>query len=459
MRRALLGRQCLLAAQTRQKHEFLIPAGAGGRSSFSGQAATVFGATGNMGHTLVNNLGRIGSSVTIPHRNTTEAYRVQDLRIMGDLGALQFVQNFDLKDWSDKDIMDVIRHSNIVYNVIGSRRQLNAYPREEVNVAWPERLAKLVAEKGDGTRLVHLVELNAGNERLEKYSGILREQGEAIERMRDAYPATIIVKAATAVGWRDHFTHWWATDGEPRQRSLQYIGAFPLMYGAGQNTFVSPVVRRDIGRAMVKIGAHPDSEGQDFELFGKETYKLGEIVEFMYDVKWQTMRNMLHQDKRTSSGFWNHRMDVDLDLFLWNVLGELEMDPSDMTVSQKVKRKMLRLHLAKLHWPRFNVLGIRALDFVHRHKSHYADWTNEDHFNLMNMSHEPTFENPGFAELGMTLNCPLQAIHESCTNFFPGANPSGLGSSDNFKRIDELDLPPTYEWQRRKLQQKELAYA
>ena len=79
---------------------------------------------------------------------------------------------------------------------------------------------------------------------------------------------------------------------------------------------------------------------------------------------------------------------------------------------------MLRLHLAKLHWPRFNVGGIRALDFLMRHKSLYSDWTNTDHFNLMNMSHKPTFENPGFAELGMNLNCPLQAIHESGTNYY-----------------------------------------
>ena len=89
-----------------------------------------------------------------------------------------------------------------------------------------------------------------------------------------------------------------------------------------------------------------------------------------------------------------------------------------MSMSQRMKRKMLRLHLAKLHWPRFNVLGIRGLDFVMRHKSLYSDWTNTDHFNMMNMSHKPTFQNPGFAELGMNLNCPLQAIHESATNYY-----------------------------------------
>jgi len=449
MRRALLGRHfpTLGAAQTRGKHDSLIPAGAGGRSSFSGQVATVFGASGRVGHSLVNNLGRIGSSVTIPHRNTTEAYRVQDLRLMGDLGALQFVQMFDFERWSDQDVYNVIDKSNIVYNVIGSWRELRQWPRREVNVDWPERLARLVAEKGDGTRLVHLVHLNTGNEELAKHSAILREQAEAIEKMRAIYPETIVVKASTAVGWNDEFTHWWCTDNEMYQRSLQYIGAFPLMYGGGANTYVSPICRRDLARAMVKIGQHPDSDGHDFELFGDKAFRLTDIVEFMYDVKWQTMRGMNNQGKRSASGFFSHRMDVDLDFFNWDVLGEMDMDPADMTLMQRTRRKMLRLHLAKLYWPRFNVGGIRFLDYIQRSKSHYADWTNTDHFNLMNMSHVPTFKNPGFAELGMRLNCPLEAIHECSTNYFPGSGIDNMGNSDTFKRIDEFDLPPTVAWE------------
>ena len=68
----------------------------------------------------------------------------------------------------------------------------------------------------------------------------------------------------------------------------------------------------------MKIGGHPDSDGHDFELFGDNQYKLAEIVEFMYDVKWTTMRNFGHQNYKTPSGWLQRRLNVDDDLFLWD---------------------------------------------------------------------------------------------------------------------------------------------
>ena len=44
---------------------------------------------------------------------------------MGDLGALQFVQNFDMLRWDDNDVANVIRHSNVVYNLIGNYKEMS----------------------------------------------------------------------------------------------------------------------------------------------------------------------------------------------------------------------------------------------------------------------------------------------------------------------------------------------
>ena len=71
---------------------------------------------------------------------------------MGDLGALQFVQHFDMLRWNDQQVADTIRYSNVVYNLIGSYKDTNNFSRRLTNVEWAERLATLVAEKDDGTR-------------------------------------------------------------------------------------------------------------------------------------------------------------------------------------------------------------------------------------------------------------------------------------------------------------------
>lgn len=53
-----------VAIQHRQIHHALIPKGKGGRSSFSGVAATVFGATGFLGRYVVNRLGECVTEVS-----------------------------------------------------------------------------------------------------------------------------------------------------------------------------------------------------------------------------------------------------------------------------------------------------------------------------------------------------------------------------------------------------------
>ena len=63
--------------------------GSGGRSSFSGIVATVFGASGFFGRYIINRLGRMGSQVVVPYRG--DEHDVRHLQPMVDLGQMAFL--------------------------------------------------------------------------------------------------------------------------------------------------------------------------------------------------------------------------------------------------------------------------------------------------------------------------------------------------------------------------------
>ena len=69
--------------------------GPGYRSSFSGNVATVFGAGGMVGRTVMNRFGRNGTQIIVPYRG--DFYHLQRLKVVGDLGQVLFTP-FDLRD-------------------------------------------------------------------------------------------------------------------------------------------------------------------------------------------------------------------------------------------------------------------------------------------------------------------------------------------------------------------------
>uniref|UniRef100_A0A0A9Y6A5 NADH dehydrogenase [ubiquinone] 1 alpha subcomplex subunit 9, mitochondrial n=1 Tax=Lygus hesperus TaxID=30085 RepID=A0A0A9Y6A5_LYGHE len=69
--------------------------GTGGRSSFSGIVATVFGASGFLGRYVVNRLGKIGTQLILPYRGDFDEMR--RLKLSGDLGQVLFLP-YNLKD-------------------------------------------------------------------------------------------------------------------------------------------------------------------------------------------------------------------------------------------------------------------------------------------------------------------------------------------------------------------------
>jgi hypothetical protein len=65
-----------------------LPKGSGGRSSFSGNVVTVFGATGMMGRIICNRLGKEGSQMIVAYRG--DEWDARHLKLCGDLGQVNF---------------------------------------------------------------------------------------------------------------------------------------------------------------------------------------------------------------------------------------------------------------------------------------------------------------------------------------------------------------------------------
>ena len=65
--------------------------GTGGRSSFSGNVVTIFGATGMVGRILANRFGKEGSQLICGYRG--DPWDARSLKLVGDLGQVWFQVN------------------------------------------------------------------------------------------------------------------------------------------------------------------------------------------------------------------------------------------------------------------------------------------------------------------------------------------------------------------------------
>lgn len=165
----------------------------GGRSSGGGHTATVFGATGFLGRYIVNRLARQGCNVVIPFR---DEYAKRYLKVAGDLGRIVFME-FDLRN--TESIEESVRHSDIVYNLIGRDHTTKNFDYEDVHVEGTERIAEAVA-KYNVDRFVQVSSYNADPN---SSSEFFRTKARGEQVARSIFPETTIVRPAPIFGAED----------------------------------------------------------------------------------------------------------------------------------------------------------------------------------------------------------------------------------------------------------------
>eukprot|EP00731_Ephydatia_muelleri_P024803 Em0016g1074a len=248
--------------------------GTGGRSSFSGIVATVFGATGFYGRYIVNRLGRVGSQVVIPYRGDEHDYR--HLRPMGDLGQLIFLP-YNLRDTAS--IEKALKYSNVVINLVGRDYETRNFKFEDTHVTGARAIAD-AARRAGVSRLVHFSALNASKDSPSKF---LQTKALGEEAVKDAFPSVTIVRPSETFGHEDRFFNFYA-----KLRALP-LGLIPLVE-YGFKTHKMPLYVGDIAGAVANIISDPSTAGNIYELTGPNKYLLYDLVEYLYRLMYRPFR-------------------------------------------------------------------------------------------------------------------------------------------------------------------------
>ncbi|KAI0632442.1 NADH dehydrogenase [Trametes polyzona] len=215
-----------------------IAYGPPGRSAVTGHVATVFGCTGFLGRYVVAKLAKMGTQVIVPYRDEDEK---RHLKVTGDLGQVVNME-WDLR--RPDQIEECLRHSDIVYNLVGREYETKNFSYEDVHVRGAEAIATLAAQAGVD-RLVHVSHLNAAHD---SPSAFYRSKAAGEEAVKEAFPNATIVRPSIMFGYED--------------RLLNNIAFWPIWWKLNHmRTKVRPVHVMDVAQALANVIGMPPVPG------------------------------------------------------------------------------------------------------------------------------------------------------------------------------------------------------
>ncbi|MCJ1469329.1 NADH-ubiquinone oxidoreductase 40 kDa subunit [Pseudocyphellaria aurata] len=223
-----------------------------------GHTATVFGATGFLGRYVVSRLAGKGCTVVVPFR---EEMTKRHLKLTGDLGRVVMME-YDLRN--TPSLEESVRHSDVVYNLVGRDYPTKNFDLEDVHVEGAERIAEAVA-KYDVDRFIHVSSYNANKN---SPSEFFRTKARGEEVVRSIFPETTIVRPAPMFGFEDRLLH----------KLARVSNVFTANWM--QERFW-PVHVIDVGKALAEMAEDDSSASQTYELYGPKNYSMAEISELV----------------------------------------------------------------------------------------------------------------------------------------------------------------------------------
>ncbi|GFG28357.1 hypothetical protein Cfor_07768 [Coptotermes formosanus] len=274
--------------------------GTGGRTSFNGIVATVFGATGFLGRYVCNRLGKIGTQLILPYRG--DHYDALRLKLVGDLGQVLFVP-YDLRD--EESIRKSIQYSDVVINLVGRDWETRNFSFDDVHVKGAKTLARLAKEAGV-EKFIHVSALNATSNPepliIKTGSKFLQSKYYGELAVKEEFPEAIVFRPSVIYGQEDRFLRTYTKFWRHQMRAV------PLWH-KGEKTVKQPVFVSDVAAGIVSAVKDRDAVGKTFQAVGPRRYHLGDLVDWIYavmrkDRKWGYIRYDMRFDPTFLAKTW-----------------------------------------------------------------------------------------------------------------------------------------------------------
>lgn len=214
-------------------------------------------------------------------------------------------------------IEESVRHSDIVYNLIGRDYPTKNFDLEDVHVHGVERIAEAVA-KYDIDRFVHVSSHSA---HLESPAEFYRTKAQGEQVARSIYPETTIVRPAPMFGFEDRLLN-------------RLAGATNVITSNNMEERMWPVHVVDVATALEHMLNDDNTAGETYELYGPSEYSMAELNELVSKEIYRQRRH-INIPPRILKPVAHY-----LNKFIWwpiHSAQEVEREFVDMTVDPKVK--------------------------------------------------------------------------------------------------------------------------
>ena len=227
-----------------------------------GQVATVFGASGFIGKSIVRELAARGVRVNAVCRDAEHA---KFLKPMGAVGQVTPMRA-DVTD--PAAVARTVAGADMVVNLVGILYQSGRNTFDAVQATAPGTIAKAAAAAG-ARAMVHVSAIGADAGSRSAYA---RSKAAGEAAVRAAFPAATILRPSIVYGPDDSFFNRFAA-------MAQVMPVLPLV-GGGTTRF-QPVYVDDVADAAMAAFDRPEAAGADYELGGPSVYTFRQLLELM----------------------------------------------------------------------------------------------------------------------------------------------------------------------------------